>query len=74
MSNHAKGQEREVYEAVVRLLVARGYRREELGSGWWWHEELVTEATLGPAFECLLDAVGIDQREAVPGEPEEFWG
>lgn len=66
---------RETYEAVVRCLIANGARRQELGSGWWYGGAAIQEeATLGVAFEQLLDACGIDQRDAVEGEPEEFWG
>lgn len=61
------------YEAVVRYLLAKGWRREELGSGWWYRDGF-EEATLGGAFEQQLDADQIDQRDAVAGEPQEFWG
>jgi hypothetical protein len=64
----------EVYEPVVRYLVARGWRRQELGSGWWWKDGCKEEATLGGALEQQLDEDGIDQRNAIPYEPEEFWG
>jgi hypothetical protein len=63
----------EVYRPVVSYLHSRGWRREELGSGWWWREGF-EEATLGGALEQQLDADGINQRDAIPYEPEEFWG
>lgn len=63
----------EVYFPAVAYLVSRGWRREELGSGWWWREGF-EEATLGGALEAQLDADEIDQRTAIPDEPEEFWG
>lgn len=61
------------YEAVVRYLLAKGWRREELGSGWWFRDGF-EEATLGGAFEQQLDNDGTDQRNAVADEPQEFWG
>jgi hypothetical protein len=63
----------DIYAPIVRYLSARGWRREELGSGWWWREGF-EEATLGGALEQQLDADNIDQRDAIPYEPEEFWG
>lgn len=63
-----------VYEVVVNYLQATGWRRERLGSGWWWKDGCEEEATLGGALEQQLDLDGIDQRDAVPGEVEEFWG
>ena len=63
----------EVYEHAVRYLIANGWRRQELGSGWWWKDD-GEEATLGGALEQQLDADSIDQRGALVGEPEEFWG
>jgi len=62
-----------IYEPIVRYLVARGWRRQELGSGWWWKDG-AEEATLGGALEQQLDQDAIDQRDAIPYEPEEFWG
>lgn len=62
-----------VYLSMVTYLVAKGWRREELGSGWWWKNGF-EEATTGGAVEQQLDADNIDQRDAVMGEPEEFWG
>lgn len=63
----------DVYAPIVRYLVARGWRRQELGSGWWWKDG-GEEATLGGALEQQLDEDGIDQRNAIPYEPQEFWG
>jgi len=63
-----------VYSDAVAYLVANGWRRQELGSGWWWKDGCQEEATLGGALEAQLDADGIDQRDAIPDEPEEFWG
>ena len=62
------------YREAVAYLVANGWRREELGSGWWWKEDCHEEATLGGALEQQLEADGIDQRDTIPGEPEKFWG
>jgi len=72
MSEQGK-RPRGVYEAVVDYLVSNGWRREELGSGWWWKDGR-EEATLGGALEQQLDADAIDQRDASLGEPQEFWG
>lgn len=66
---------REVYAAAVSYLWANGWRREELGSGWWWKADCDEQATLGGALEQQLDADGIDQRDATAGEPQgEYWG
>ena len=61
------------YASVVEYLLGNGWRREELGSGWWWRDGF-EEATLGGALEQQLDADKLDQRDALDGEPQEFWG
>ena len=64
-----------MYEACVRYLVRNGWRREELGSGWWWKDGARDgEQTLGGALEAQLDEDLIEQRDPIDGEPEEFWG
>lgn len=63
-----------VYSAVVGYLVLNGWRRQELGSGWWWKDGCREEATLGGALEQQLDADGLDQRDAITDEPAEYWG
>lgn len=62
------------YHAVVAYLVAKGWRRQELGSGWWWRDGMEEDAGLGGALEQQLRADGVEMRDAIPGEPEEFWG
>ncbi len=65
----------ELYEDIVRFLIANGLRREELGSGWWWGEAIKSESGLGEAVEYLLrDEHGLDLRKAISDEPQEFWG
>jgi hypothetical protein len=56
---------------MVAFLVARGWRRQQEGSGWWWREKY-GEATLGFAVEQEIDDE-LDTREMVVGEPREFW-
>lgn len=63
-----------VYSNAVSYLIANGWRRQELGSGWWWKDDCEEEATLGGALEQQLDADEIDQRDAIPDEPMEYWG
>ncbi len=63
-----------VYAAMVTYLTEKGWRREELGSGWWWHEIATEDVGLGGAVEEQLRADGIDLRTMLPGEPQEFWG
>ena len=63
-----------VYAVCVTYLIENGWRREEPGSGWWWKDEAESEETLGGALEAQLDVDGIDQRNAIEGEPAEFWG
>lgn len=64
----------ELYARIALFLQENGWRRQELGSGWWWREGF-EEATLGGAFEQQLDILGVDQRDRVPGEPDgEYWG
>lgn len=60
-----------VYAAVAIYLQTKGWRREELGSGWWWKDGC-EEATLGGALE-QLDLDGVDQRVAVPGAEVGDW-
>lgn len=62
-----------LYGAAVGYLVKHGWRRMELGSGWWWREGF-EEATVGDALDQQLEADGIDFRTALIGEPEEFCG
>jgi hypothetical protein len=62
-----------LYDAMARYLIAAGWRREELGSGWWWREDQ-DESRIGEAVETQLRADGVDTRTAVAGEPQEFWG
>ena len=62
-----------IYSSAVGYLILNGWRRQEYGSGWWWKDDK-EEATLGGALEQQLDADGIDQRDAIPDEPQEFWG
>ncbi len=62
------------YECVVRYLIENGWRRQEQGSGWWWKDEAEAESTLGGALEQQLDMDGIDQRNALADEPQEYWG
>lgn len=65
----------ELYQQMVEFLVQNGCRREEEGSGWWYSAELPGEALMGSAVEHLLqEKYGLDLRDAVPGEPREFWG
>lgn len=66
----------QLYRAMVEFVQARGARREELGSGWWWCEPFGTEErTLGAAVEWFFDSDGIDTRNAIPGEIDgEYWG
>jgi len=64
-----------LYEAIVSFLIANGLRREEFGSGWWWGEAVEVESGLGDAVEYLLQSkFELDLREAIPNEPQEFWG
>ncbi len=70
---YKQGVQRDIYEPVVRYLIATGWRREEKGSGWWWKPTCHEEATLGGALEQQLDEDGIDQRDSIPNELEEFW-
>ena len=63
----------DVYAAAVTYLLGHGWRREELGSGWWWKEGF-EEAEFGRALDQQLVHDGIDMRKALIGEPEEFWG
>jgi len=37
----------DVYAAAVTYLLGNGWRRQELGSGWWWKDGCEEEATLG---------------------------
>jgi hypothetical protein len=62
-----------LYEASVRYLIEKGWRREELGSGWWWREGM-NEGLLADALDQQFQADGVDFRRMLPGEPEEFWG
>ncbi len=64
---------RDLYEANVRYLISKGWRREELGSGWWYREGF-NEALLAEALDQQFVADGIDFRTAIPDEPQEFWG
>lgn len=64
-----------VYSTVVGYLILNGWRREELGSGWWWKDGCREEATLGGALEQQLDSEGVDRRDAIAGEIDgEYWG
>lgn len=76
MSEHSDIElARETYRGMVEFLLQNGCRREEEGSGWWWSEELPEEMLMGNAVEYLLqNRYGLDLRDAVPGEPKEFWG
>lgn len=65
---------RSLYEAMVRYLVTNGWRREELGSGWWWREDQTSEGTVEEAFAQQLEIDGIDLRTMLSDEPQEFWG
>jgi hypothetical protein len=62
-----------LYGAAVAYLVKAGWRREELGSGWWWRDGF-EEGLFGHALDQQLEADGIDFRESLIGEPEEFYG
>lgn len=65
----------ELYAAICLFLQENGLRREELGSGWWWGDAVQSESSLGEAVELLLaEKHGIDVRNAVPGEKQEFLG
>ena len=64
----------DLYTAVMLFLDERGWRREELGSGWLWKEDAEADCTLSGALDHEFEAAGIDCRVAVPGEHEEFWG
>lgn len=68
------GRPRDVYETFVQYLVDAGWRREELGSGWWWKDGDSAECTIGEAVETQLTLDEIDTRDAIGGEPEEYWG
>jgi hypothetical protein len=54
-------------------LLSKGWRREELGSGWWWREGM-EEAPFGEALDAQLEADGLDLRVMLTDEPQEFWG
>lgn len=63
----------ELYEAMVRYLIATGWVREEEGSGWWWKDGF-EEAVTGTAVDQQLEADGIDHRTMLANEPKVFWG
>lgn len=66
---------RDLYAAMVLFAQENGLRREEKGSGWWYGSAVESDVELGEAVQILLmERHGIDVRESVPGEPEEFWG
>jgi hypothetical protein len=57
----------EMYAAMCQFAHDHGYRREEPGSGWWYHEEDGNPGfTIGELVEHELQRQGVDMRQAPP--------